>query len=72
MIHRNIIYLTSCFLCTATWKNKYILTEGIMFYHVLYVIYAQGYPILWDMTLHFKLNVFSEKKLRFYILNEFL
>lgn len=43
-----------------------------MFYHVFYVIYAQGYPTLWDMTLHFKLNVFSEKKLRFYILNEFL
>lgn len=43
-----------------------------MFYHVFYVIYAQGYPILWDMTVHFKPNVFSEKKLKFYIINEFL
>lgn len=43
-----------------------------MFYHVFYIIDAQGYPIFWDMTVCIKLNVFPEKKLRIFIINEYL
>lgn len=53
---------------TTVCKTEAIVTWETMLYHVFYAIYAQGYPILRDVTAGFK----WEKKRRFYIKNEYL